>query len=308
MDASIDQHRAMRALRRVLQRHRLGAGRVGAEHGHPLFVHPDGRFASHSRLLGEKSLGVSVLQDLSGPDHHDVALADRLLLCGECALHILDADFVAVRQPLLPKRPSDVEKNAAPDNRRHGLHPVLPPAFVVARLAGQVSAINAPLGLNVDERVDVGGNVQCPHDHLDGRLKRRCQPSHFGGRGEGALEPHEPGIVADLVVDLETEIEHATRRDGPYGGEKGFAVDAPQRSNVRGDGRGLVNLRSFRCSLFMVGPSREGDGGRRLASEERWISAGALGSRLRFADDFRDQRAYKQRFLGGFAFSRRAQE
>ena len=75
---------------------------------------------------------------------------------------IVDGDLVAVRQPTKPFETWNVEKDSAADNWRDRLYAMPFPAAVVAQLRRGMSTVDAAIFLDVDERIDVGADVQRP--------------------------------------------------------------------------------------------------------------------------------------------------
>ena len=121
-------------------------------------------------------------------------------------LQIVDRDLVTVRQPAETLEPRNIETDCAAENWRHGLDAMPFPAAVVARLRGQMSAIDAPILLDVDEGIDVCADVQRPEHRLYRILERRESPGAFRRVGEGHGEAHEFWIVRDARIELEPEI------------------------------------------------------------------------------------------------------
>ena len=168
-------------------------------------------------------------------------------------------DFGAVGQLIDAVRTRHIQKQAAPQDWGHGLDPLLLPAAIAPYLARRSAAMDAPFGLDMNQRVDVGADMQSPGDDLGRVLEGRLRPGTLRGRGEGKRETDEIRVVWDPVVDLQAEVvdaallceckrgPHRRRRDAADGAGRlsrksrlHRALPRPPRRATRGARKRLI--------------------------------------------------------------------
>ena len=157
--------------------------------------------------------------------------SDRQTGARQFLLQIVDRDLVTVRQPAETLQSRNIEADRAAEDWRHGLDAVPLPASIVARLRGQMPAIDAPILLNVNEGIDVCSDMQRPEHRLYRILERRESPGAFRRVCERHGEAHEFWIVRDARIELEPEVIDMARLGESQRASHSGVIDTRKRAD-----------------------------------------------------------------------------